>query len=104
MDFAFFRRAQRLLDSGAPAELDYRVMVATLAALQSTSATARAAALGAGGGPGAVAGRHPLAEILTDGAGWRDAVAAQGGCFNLRQAQCVKPSSTQMTVPFTTAF
>ena len=104
MDFAFFRRAQRLLDQRTPAELDYRVMVATLAAMQSTSATARAAALGAGRGAAAAGDRHPLAEILADGAGWREAVAAQGGCFNPRQAQSVKPSSTQMTVPFTTAF
>ena len=101
MDLGFFRRAQQGFDNRSTAALDYGVLVATLAAVQSTSATARAEALC--GRSAAAPAQDPLVEILTGGAGWRDAIAAQGGCFSRGQS-LVKGLSMQMTAPFTTAF
>jgi hypothetical protein len=85
MDLAFFRRAQAMLVGRQAAALDYRVLVASLEAMQSASSTARAVrAAGASAGP---ALRHdPLVELLVGAPGWREAVAAQGGCFNPARA------------------
>lgn len=86
MDLSFFRNAQARFASRSAARLDYRVLVATLAAMQSASAAARA--VRAPGSEGKAAFRHdPLVELLLGGPGWRDAVAAQGGCFNRAQAR-----------------
>ena len=83
MDLSFFRRDASFAGRTA-ARLDYGVLVATLATMQSASAAARAVA---GLGEGSVISRHrPLVELLLGGPGWRDAVAAQGGCFNPAQA------------------
>jgi hypothetical protein len=81
MDLAFLRRAERLLarPAAAPA-IDYGVLVATLAAHQSASATARAAAADTG----ARRWREPrdaLVELLAAGPAWRDAARAQCGSF-----------------------
>jgi hypothetical protein len=85
MDLSFFRRAQMRFASRSPARLEYPVLVASLAAVQSASAAARAArALGSAGEPSP---RHdPLVELLLGGSGWREAAAAQRGCFNPGQA------------------
>jgi hypothetical protein len=85
MDMAFFRRAQAMLDVRQTANLDYRVLVATLEAMQSASSAARALrASGTSSGP---APRHdPLVELLVGAPGWREAVNSQGGCFNPAQA------------------
>jgi hypothetical protein len=85
MDLSFFRRAQTRFASGGPARLDYGVLVATLEAMQSASAAARAVrGLSAEGT--AAPGQDALVELLLGGPGWREAVTAQGGCFNRAQA------------------
>ena len=76
MDLSFFRRAEQRFASRAPARLDFGMLVATLRT-QSESAPARAADRAPA--PRCV---DPLAEILLAGPGWREAVAAQRGCFN----------------------
>ena len=86
MDLGFFRRAQAMLVGRQAANLDYRVLVATLEAMQSASSTARA--LRAAGSNARQALRHdPLVELLVGAPGWREAVAAQGGCFNPARAR-----------------
>jgi hypothetical protein len=85
MDLSFFRRAQMRFASTAPARLDYGVLVATLEAMQSASAAARAVrGLGAEGI--AAPRQDSLVELLLGGSGWREALVAQGGCFNRAQA------------------
>ena len=84
MDLNFFRRAEARFAGRSPARLDYGVLVATLATMQSASAAARAVA---GVGEGSLVSRHrPLVELLLGGPRWREAVAAQGGCFTQAQA------------------
>ncbi|HEX8621436.1 MAG TPA: hypothetical protein VF718_05640 [Allosphingosinicella sp.] len=75
MDLSFFRRAEQRFASRTPARLDFGMLVATLrsqremgAAPPERTAAARFA--------------DPIAEILLAGPAWREAVAAQGGCFN----------------------
>ena len=80
MDLSFFRRAQMRFASGAPARLDYGVLVATLDAIQSASAAARAARCARG--PADSAQREPLVDILLATPAWSDAVAAQEGRFH----------------------
>jgi hypothetical protein len=79
MDHAFLRRAERMLarPSAAPA-IDHGVLVATLAAHQAESATARAAATGARRWDEP---RDALVELLAAGPAWRDAARAQSGSF-----------------------
>jgi hypothetical protein len=90
MDLAFFRRAQAMLVGRQAAALDYRVLVATLEAMQSASSTARAMR-GAGTSAGPAPRHDPLVELLVGAPGWRDAVSAQGGCFNPAQAGRERP-------------
>lgn len=67
--------------SRQPARPDYRIMVATLEALQSASSAARA--LRAGGACAQTPARHDcLVALLLGEPGWREAVGAQGGCFD----------------------
>ena len=86
MDLSFFRRAQTGFASRSAARLDYGVLVATLEAMQSASAAARAVrGLGA---EGKVAPRHDsLVELLLGGSGWREAIGSQLGSFNPEHAQ-----------------
>ena len=82
MDLSFFRRAEQRFASRTPASLDFGMLVATLrtqreAGPDSLARTAAPAARIA----------DPLAEILLAGPAWRDAVAAQRGCFNLEVAR-----------------
>ncbi len=85
MDLSFFRRAQTRFARGAAARLDYGVLVATLEAMQSSSAAARAVR------GLSVEGASPLqqvalVELLLGGPNWREALLAQGGSFNRGQA------------------
>jgi hypothetical protein len=79
MDLSFFRRAEQRFASRTPARLDFGMLVATLR-LQREATPA--------GSGGAMASKpivslaDPLAEILLAGPAWREAVAAQRGCFN----------------------
>ena len=77
MDLSFFRRAEQRFASRAPARLDFGMLVATLR-IQRDSAPAAAARMTAP----AERIADPIAEILLAGPGWREAVAAQRGCFN----------------------
>ncbi|HEX8623510.1 MAG TPA: hypothetical protein VF782_00380 [Allosphingosinicella sp.] len=79
MDLSFFRRAEQRFASRAPAGLDFGMLVATLRAQRESgpAASARTAA----SAPGAAC-PDPIAEILLAGPAWREAVAAQRGCFN----------------------
>ncbi len=66
MDLSFFRRAQTRFASRSAARLDYGVLVATLEAMQSASAAARA--LRGLGAEGKAAPRHDgLVELLLGG-------------------------------------
>ncbi len=90
MDLAFFRRAQMKFASRSAARLDYRVLVATLEALQSSSAAARAArGLGAEGGT--APDRGGLVELVLGGGAWREAILAQRGSFSPELAQQFGP-------------
>ena len=80
MDMSFPHRARRLLADRTPARLDYGVLVATLDAIQSASAAARAARCARG--PADSAPREPLVDILLATPAWSDAVAAQEGRFH----------------------
>ena len=81
MDVVFLLRAQRLLSERQPARLEHSVFVATLAAQQSASATARAQARSAGARRASILD-DPLIELLLGGPDWKKAAAAQRGCFN----------------------
>jgi hypothetical protein len=90
MDLAFFLRAERMLsrndpaigDVGARAGVDYDLLVATLGAHQSASATARAARERAAAGPTRSYPYDRVAELLLGGGNWREAKRAQGGSFH----------------------
>lgn len=77
MDLSFFRRAEQRFASRAPAGLDFGMLVATLRT-QRDSTPAAAARVPAS----APSFADPIAEILLAGPSWREAVAAQRGCFN----------------------
>jgi len=81
MDLAFFRRAQKKFDSRAAAQLDYRVLVAMLEAMQSATASARAARQLRAEGRSAPC-RSSLVELVLGGPSWREAIAAQRGSFS----------------------
>jgi len=82
MDLSFFRRAEQRFASRTPARLDFGMLVAALR----TQREAGPASLARAGAPAACFA-DPLAEILLAGPAWRDAVAAQRGCFNLQVAR-----------------
>ena len=79
MDLSFFRRAEQRFASRAPARLDFGMLVATL---QTRRDSAPTALTGAGASAPAACFADPIAEILLAGPAWREAVAAQRGCFN----------------------
>ena len=86
MDLSFFRRAERVFARRSPARIDYRVLVATLEALQSASPAARSVRTGLETADAAPS-HDPIVELLLGGGAWRDAVGAQGGCFNRSQVK-----------------
>ncbi|HEX9965900.1 MAG TPA: hypothetical protein VGB04_13075 [Allosphingosinicella sp.] len=79
MDLSFFRRAEQRFASRTPASLDFGMLVATLRSQRESGPAASALAAAS-----ATEARFadPIAEILLAGPGWREAVAAQRGCFN----------------------
>jgi hypothetical protein len=83
MDLSFFRRAEQRFASRAPARLDFGMLVAALRSQREAgpAAVTRPAA------PAAPRFADPIAEILLAGPAWREAVAAQGGCFNPKVAR-----------------
>jgi hypothetical protein len=79
MDLSFFRRAEQRFASRTPARLDFGMLVATLR-MQREGA---AASSGDSAVPAPATGfADPIVEILLAGPAWREAVAAQRGCFN----------------------
>jgi hypothetical protein len=86
MDLSFFRRAERVFARRSAAPLDYRVLVATLEALQSASPAARSVRL-ARETTDLAPSHDPLVELLLGGSAWRDAVGTQRGCFNRGQVK-----------------
>jgi hypothetical protein len=82
MDMSFLRRARRILNQRTPAELDYGVLVATLEAMQSCSAAARAQVRAIHGREDDRTAREPLVEILLAAPDWPDAIAVQQGSFH----------------------
>ena len=85
MDLAFFRRAETRFAGRSAASLDYGVLIASLDALQSTSAAARALRGSAREGAGQV-GCDPVIELILGGPSWREAIEAQAGSFHRGQA------------------
>jgi hypothetical protein len=81
MDQSFFLRAERILARERAASVQHDVMVAALAAHQSASVTARIAA-SQREERAALAAAEPLPELILGRDCWREAVSAQGGCFN----------------------
>lgn len=78
MDLSFFRRAEQRFASRAPARLDFGMFVATLRSQREAGPAASALE----GAPAPALLPDPIAEILLAGPAWREAVAAQRGCFN----------------------
>ena len=85
MDLGFFRRQQGF-SSRAAARLEYRVLVATLEAMQAGSTAAKAEVRAMAKGSGSGNGHDPLIELVLGGSGWRQAIRAQGGCFHADHA------------------
>ena len=84
MDLSFLRRAQTMFASRSAARLDHGVLMAMLQTMQAASQTARTSR---GFGFEARSRQDPLVELLLAGPGWREAAAAQGGCFHRAQAE-----------------
>jgi hypothetical protein len=81
MDLSSFKRGMGTWASREAARPDYRVMVATLEAMQSASATARSLR-GSRVSPEAPARHDCLVALLLGEPGWRESVSAQAGCFS----------------------
>jgi hypothetical protein len=81
MDLGFLRRHQGFASRDS-ARLDYGVLVATLEAMQSGTAAAKAEVKAVAQARAAGCAQDPLVELVLGGSGWRDAIVAQGGCFN----------------------
>ena len=77
MDMAFHQRAQQILDGGEPARLDHALLLAALAARQSSEPVLT---------PAPAAESEPLIELVLVGPHWREAAQAQGGCFSRAEA------------------
>lgn len=80
MDLSFHLRAKRMASRTADLRVDFDLLVASLDAQQSQSATARAARARDGRrGP-----MHRVTELVLGGGDWEEAKRAQGGCFQAR--------------------
>jgi hypothetical protein len=86
MDLGFFINRERLVRRSA-ARVEYRVLVATLEAMQTATASARAEVVANGQGSDPGVGQDPLVELVLGGSAWRDAIVAQGGCFHAAHAR-----------------
>jgi hypothetical protein len=88
MDLSFFRRAWAGSGESSPAALDYRVLVASLQAIQSSTPTARAEAHCRGVSVEPLGqDQRPLAALLLGQPDWPAAVALQNGSFNRAAAR-----------------
>ena len=85
MDESFQLRAKRLLGKSEPAQLDYSLLSATVAAQAAASAAARAQARASASSTPAPA--DPLGEIVLGGPARDEAVSAQRGCFNRAESR-----------------
>jgi hypothetical protein len=83
MDMGFLRRAERMLEERRPARLDHALLVAAVAAQQSTSPCRDRTAAPQPPAPGE---DDPLVELLLAGPGWRRAASRQRGCFSRAEA------------------
>jgi hypothetical protein len=81
MDETFQIRARRLTGAPQPAQLDFTVLSAALAAQQSASPAARAQ-LRFDRAAAPAPGSDPLIETLLAGPQWQVAASALQGCFN----------------------
>ena len=81
MDLSNFRRGMGAFASRQVSRPDYRVMVATLDAMQSASPAARALRATGAAGQAALS-QDGLVSLLLGEPGWREAILAQGGCFH----------------------
>ena len=81
MDLNSFRRGMQAWGRRQVARPDYRVLVATLEAMQSASPAARALR-GARVSAEALPRHDGLVALLLGEPAWRKAVGAQGGCFH----------------------
>ncbi len=71
-----------MLGRDRSAVVDHGMLVASLAAHQSASRTARAEALARQSDRSSPLASDPLPELILGGRAWREAAAAQQGCFN----------------------
>jgi hypothetical protein len=86
MDLGFFLNRERFVRRSA-ARVEYRVLVATLEAMQTATAAARAEVVANREGSDPGVGQDPLVELVLGGSAWRDAIVAQGGCFHAAHAR-----------------
>jgi hypothetical protein len=86
MDLAFLLMAERMLDRRSECGIDHQVLVATLAAHQQASATARAAFARTARRRAWDRRNEALVELLAGGPAWREAARVQCGTFNRRIA------------------
>lgn len=91
MDMSLLRRGDIRIQALAPARIDFRVLVATLQAVQLASPTARAESRCGGEGDRASGAAEPLTEIVLGAPHWQDAVLEQGGSFNPQFARGIDP-------------
>jgi hypothetical protein len=83
MDLGQFRRqGAKLFEESWAAAPDYGLFVASLAAMQASSAAARAEAGGRRMRAANADDSRPLVDILLAAPTWRASVVAQGGCFH----------------------
>ncbi len=81
MDLSSFRRGMQTWGRRQAVRPDYRILVASLEAMQSASPTARALR-GAPISPQAQPRHDGLVALLLGEPAWRASVSAQGGCFH----------------------
>jgi anti-sigma factor RsiW len=86
MDLSFFQRRQASFAGRSAARLDYRMLVTSLATMQAAGKSAQALR-SFGCAAGVAPGPEPLVELLLGGPRWREAIAAQCGCFHPSFAQ-----------------
>lgn len=80
MDEAFFLRARRMLGQAARQPLAHAMLVASVCARQAATPTAQLACVARTAAATSAAGA--TAVLLGGQDGWRQARAAQAGCFN----------------------
>jgi len=82
---AFLRPAERLPAGGESVPIDHSILIASLAAQRQFQAPRRGVDRAKAGAREAAL-EEPLIELLLAGPAWRQAVAAQRGCFSRAEA------------------